>query len=298
MTFIGVGAMSGPMIENALKAGYRARLYNRTRSRAEAFAGNGVEIFERPEDAVLPGGLVLSCLAADAALEDVFGDGRVFERMGAGSLHVSTSTCRPETQRRLHDALTRAGGMHVSAPLLGRPDLVAARKQSFLWSGSPRGKELAEPVLARLSAKRFDFGAEPETAAVVKICTNYLIASAIQSMAEAMAAAEKRGVDLSAMHEMWTNTIFGSVVHRGYGASILARQYTKPLFRLDLGLKDVRLAKELGESSSAPLLGATLLEEQLALALERGLAGFDWTGLADLSFERAGLPTAEKPTER
>jgi 3-hydroxyisobutyrate dehydrogenase-like beta-hydroxyacid dehydrogenase len=251
-----------------------------------------VEVCARALDAVEPGSLVLSCLSADDALDAVFGDGRVFERMGEGSVHLSMTTCRPDTQRRLADALALVGGAHVSAPLLGRPDLVKAKKHSVLLSGLAEAKARAEPVLSRLSARRFDFGEAPEAAAVVKLSTNHLIAAAIQSMAEAIAVAEKNGVDAAAMHRMWTETIFGSVVHQGYGRAIVDRSYTEPLFELDLGLKDVRLAKALGEESGAALPTAEVLERELRAAVDEGLSSYDWTGVADRSFARAGLPTA------
>lgn len=297
LVVLGVGAMSVPMIENARASGIPLRIWNRTVARAEALGGSGVQVFERAEDAVEPGALVFSCFSADDALDEVFGDGRVFKRMGRGSVHLSMTTCRPDTQRRLADALAQVGGAHVSAPLLGRPDLVRARKHSVLLSGVGEAKARAEPALAALSARRFDFGAAPEAAAVVKLCTNHLIAAAIQTMAESIALAEKNGVDPGAMHAMWTETIFGSVVHQGYGRSIVDRSYTEPLFRLDLGLKDVRLVKALGEASGAEVPTAELLERELRAAVDAGLARYDWTGVADRSFARAGLPTATPTTD-
>jgi 3-hydroxyisobutyrate dehydrogenase len=42
--FIGLGAMGEPMARNLLRAGHALKVYNRTRSRAEALAGYGATI--------------------------------------------------------------------------------------------------------------------------------------------------------------------------------------------------------------------------------------------------------------
>jgi len=81
--FIGLGAMGQPMAANLLAAGYKLRVYNRTAAKAEALVKAGATRVERPGDATPPGGVVITMLADDAAVEQVtLGPGGLAERLG------------------------------------------------------------------------------------------------------------------------------------------------------------------------------------------------------------------------
>ena len=68
MGFIGLGAMGEPMARNLFKAGHALKVYNRTRSRAEALASEGATLAETPA-AACTAGVVDTMLADDAAVE-------------------------------------------------------------------------------------------------------------------------------------------------------------------------------------------------------------------------------------
>ena len=79
---------------------------------------------------------------------------------------------------------------------------------------------------------------------VVKLGGNFLIASAIEAMAESLALAEANGVDRVAMMEMLNSTIFDCLIYKGYGQRVSERDhlpYPDAHFALELGLKDVSL---------------------------------------------------------
>src|SRR5271167_4249705 len=82
--FIGLGAMGTPMAVNLTAAGYKLRVYNRTASKADALVATGAIRVERPGDAAQTGGVAITMLADDAALEQVtLGAGGLAERLGA-----------------------------------------------------------------------------------------------------------------------------------------------------------------------------------------------------------------------
>ena len=100
--FVGLGAMGEPMAANLAAAGYKLRVYNRTPSKADALVAMGATRVERPGDAAPAGGVAITMLADDAALEQItLGGGGLAERLGAGGIHVSMSTVAPATARRL-----------------------------------------------------------------------------------------------------------------------------------------------------------------------------------------------------
>jgi NAD(P)-dependent dehydrogenase (short-subunit alcohol dehydrogenase family) len=69
--FIGLGNMGAQMARNLLEAGFKVTVYNRTRERAEALAASGAVIAASPQAAVVPGGIVVTMLANDLALQSV-----------------------------------------------------------------------------------------------------------------------------------------------------------------------------------------------------------------------------------
>ena len=61
-------------------------------------------------------------------------------------------------------------------------------------SGNQKGRLIATELLSS-GGSIIDYGDDIGAANVVKLCGNFLIASSIESIAEAMALSEKHGVD-------------------------------------------------------------------------------------------------------
>src|SRR5262245_48666668 len=216
--FLGIGNMGQPMAANLLKAGYPVRVWNRTPGRAAALAAQGATSVSRPEEVAEPGGLVISSLSNDRVLEVVVGANReLLHRLGPGGIHVSTSTVAPETSRRLDEGHRNYGVTYLAAPVLGRPDAAAAAKLWVFLSGPAAARERAQPVLRALGQGVFDLGEDPGAANVVKLACNFLLASAIEAMAEAFTLAEKNGVERHHLADLLVQTVFGCPAYRNYG---------------------------------------------------------------------------------
>jgi 3-hydroxyisobutyrate dehydrogenase-like beta-hydroxyacid dehydrogenase len=194
--FIGLGRMGKPMAENLLAAGYRLRVFNRSADKAVSLAESGATVVATPADTAETGGIVMSCVADDAALEAVMGrSGELAERLGKGGVHVSMSTVLPETADALSRRHAACGGCYVAAPVMGRPDVVKAAKQSYYIAGDAAAKDRIRPVLEAIGKRIFDFGENPADANTAKLGANFLIAASIEAMSEAFTLVEKNGVD-------------------------------------------------------------------------------------------------------
>jgi 3-hydroxyisobutyrate dehydrogenase-like beta-hydroxyacid dehydrogenase len=288
--FIGLGNMGHPMAANLLKAGYPVRVWNRTPGRAGDLAAQGATVVSRPEEAAESGALVISSLSNDRVLEEVVGaNHKLLRRLGPGGIHISTSTVAPETSRRLAEGHKQFGVTYLAAPVLGRPDAAAAAKLWIFLSGSAEAKERAQPVLRALGQGVVDLGEDPGAANVVKLACNFLLASAIEAMAEAFALVEKNGVERRLVAELLGQTIFDCPAYRNYSRQIADQRYEPALFKLSLGLKDVSLALQTAASSMVPMPLASLLHDHLLAAVAKGRGDLDWTGLAGEVSEAAGL---------
>jgi 3-hydroxyisobutyrate dehydrogenase-like beta-hydroxyacid dehydrogenase len=288
--FIGIGMMGFPMALNLLKAGYDLTVYNRTPEKASSLIELGAAMEKNPLNVAQPGGIVMSCVSEDDALTAVVGEnGQLAERLGKGGIHVSMSTILPRTAARLARQQSSFGGYYVAAPVMGRPDIVLAKKQSYFIAGDEDAKKRAEPLLAAMGMKIFDFGDVPESANVAKLAANFLIASAIEAMAEAFTLVSKNNGEPDKLLDALGSTLFACPIYQNYGRQILDKKHKEPLFKLKLGQKDVRLVSETASESNTPMRFARVLQDRFSEAVSHGLSDYDWTAIASEVEREAGL---------
>ena len=290
ISFVGLGNMGLAMATNLIEAGFGLRVYNRTAEKAQPLIAKGAKFCDRPSDVVEPGGIVITMLANDQALEEVvFGENGILERLGPGGLHLSMSTVLPATADNLAQHHEQQGSHYLAAPVFGRPDAAAARKLWICLSGNGAAKERVLPVLNVLGQGVFDFGDDVGAANVVKLAGNFLIVSAIEAMAEAFTLAEKNGIDRTKVADLFSQTLFGCTIYQNYGRMIAQQQYEPAGFKLSLGLKDVTLVLQTARASQMPMPLASLLHDRLMAAVAKGKGDIDWTGLALEISEEAGI---------
>ncbi len=288
--FIGLGRMGEPMARNLIAAGFKLRVFNRSLAKAEPLAGLGAVVCASAAEAAQTGGIVVTMLANDAALEDVtLGAGGILKTLGRDGVHLSMSTVSPETAHRLAEAHEKTGSRYVAAPVFGRPDAAAAKELNICLSGPAAAKARVKPLLEAMGRTVHDFGTGPGTANVVKLCGNFLILAAIESLAEALALAEKHGIDRAAVATFFSETRFNCPVYKGYGAILAARRYAPPGFALELGYKDSQLIQATAAKARVPMAVADLVDERLRASIAKGRQNLDWTAIELLVAEAAGL---------
>lgn len=287
---IGLGGMGKGMASRLLEAGHPVTVWNRTASVADEFVERGARRAATPGEAVTPGGIVITMVANDAALEAVTtGADGLLERLGQGGVHLSMSTVSPALADTLAERHMASGGHYVAAPVFGRPVAAAAGKLWIAVAGPTAAKDRVRPVLEALGQSVYDFGEQPAAANVAKLGGNFLIAAAIEAMGETFALMAKRGVDGHRFHELVAGTVFACPIYQNYGRFILEREFEPPGFKLELGYKDINLALAAGAESQTPMPLASLLRDRFLSALAKGRGGIDWTAIAQQATEDAGL---------
>ena len=113
-------------------------------------------------------------------------------------------------------------------------------------------------------------GADPWVANAVKLCGNFLIAAALESLGEAFALVRKSGVDAGQFLEIINSALFNSALYGNYGAAIAKEQFEPAGFKLLLGFKDLRLVQEAAESAAVPMPLAGVLRDRLGGHRARG----------------------------
>jgi 3-hydroxyisobutyrate dehydrogenase-like beta-hydroxyacid dehydrogenase len=288
--FIGLGAMGLPMAANLIAAGIVPTVWNRTASKAAPLIAKGAAAAATPAEAASPGGVVITMLADDAAVEAVVaGADGIAARLGPGGIHVSMSTIGPTTARTLARYHSERGSTYMGAPVFGRPDNASLRQLVICTSGATAAKERVRPLLDAMGRAIFDFGEEPGAANIAKLCGNFLIGAAVEAMAEAFTMAEKGGLERGKVAEMLSQTLFACPVYQRYGQMIAAKRHTPAGFKLPLGLKDLELVLKTAGEVRAPMPVAGLVRERLVSALAKGRDEMDFSALALGVLDDAGI---------
>src|SRR6266404_4321452 len=192
--FIGLGHMGIGMAANLLKAGHEVTVYNRTPGKAHPLVGQGAYVGARVADAC-GGDAVITMLADDGAVESVvFGEHSVIDSLRPAAVHLSMSTISVALSERLAAAHANAGQRFVAAPVFGRPEAAAAAKLYIVAAGAPDAIDACLPLFEAMGHKTFPIGDQPKAANLVKLSGNFLSASVIEALGEALALVGKAGV--------------------------------------------------------------------------------------------------------
>ena len=139
-----------------------------------------------------------------------------------------------------------------------------------------------------IGQRTFVVSEEPKVANLIKLSGNFLIASVIESLGEAMALVAKAGVDRNEYLEILTSTLFGAPVYKTYGGLIARDEFEPAGFAAELGQKDIRLVLAAAEALQTPLPIASLLRDRFLTLLASGGAHLDWSAVGALSAWEAG----------
>jgi 3-hydroxyisobutyrate dehydrogenase-like beta-hydroxyacid dehydrogenase len=287
--FIGLGRMGSGMAANLIKTGHDVTVYNRTADKMAALVKQGCRAADRVAGAC-GGEAVITMLADDSAVETtVFGNEGIITALGKGCIHISMSTISVSLSEKLAEAHLRAGQRFVSAPVFGRPEAAAAGELFIVAAGPQDAVNACMPLFDDLGQKTFVLDAKPSAANLIKLSGNFLIASAIEALGEAMALIGKAGIDEGRYLDIMTSTLFVAPVYKNYGALIAKRKFEPAGFAAPLGYKDMRLTLEAADGLRVPMPFASLLKERFLRLLAQDGDKLDWSAIAQLAAEDAGV---------
>jgi 3-hydroxyisobutyrate dehydrogenase-like beta-hydroxyacid dehydrogenase len=288
--FIGLGRMGAGMAANLLKAGHQVTVYNRTRAKAEALMALGARVSADVSGAC-KGQAVFTMLADDEAAENVAAaPGGILESLAPSAVHISSSTISVELSERLARTHAEAGQGFVAAPVFGRPDVAQAGNLFVVAAGAPNVVAAIAPLLDAIGQKTFVISETAQAANLVKLSGNFLLASVIEALGEALALVSKGGVDKHEYLELLTSTLFGAPVYRTYGALIADEKFEPAGFAAPLGQKDIRLLLAAAEDLRVPLPLASLLRDRFLALLAHNGEKLDWSAIGGLAAKDAGMP--------
>ena len=207
----------------------------------------------------------------------------IIGKLRKGATHISMSTISVALSKELAQAHAAAGQRFVAAPVFGRPEMAAAAKLFIVAAGDPATVDACRPLFDAMGQQMFPIGTEPSAANLVKLSGNFLLASAIEALGEAIALVGKAGIDRHAFVDLLTSTIFPAPAYKTYGGLIADNKFQPAKFAAPLGFKDIRLALAAAESLRVPMPLGSLLHDRFLRLLAQGGDNLDWAAIGGLA---------------
>lgn len=294
--FIGLGQMGRGMVSRLLDNGHHVIVWNRTRTTAEAFAARDARVASIAHE-TLDSEVVITMLADDTAVQAVWIDGGLAQQLPASSVHLNMASVSPRLGAQLDRLHKQHGSAYVSAPVFGRPEFAARGELDIVAAGAPAALARCEPLFNVLGRRWFKVADEAPKANALKVARNFLLATLIEGMGEAMALAQQAGISPRVFYDIVTGTAMNSSSHINYGRLMLENP-DHPTFPLKLGLKDVELALQTAADLGVPLPSAELLRQQHLNAIAQGYGERDWAALGTYLMDSAAGRISGKSAAR
>jgi 3-hydroxyisobutyrate dehydrogenase len=281
--FLGIGLMGAPMARHLLAAGFRVRVWNRTRGKIDPLIATGAEVAASPADAADGADAVCVCVTDKAAVEALLfaGDG-VAHAARAPSVLVDFSTIGPDATVALAGKL-RAGSRTswVDAPVSGGAIGAKQRKLVIFCGGSIADIDRLAPVFGAIS-QRFTRIGDLGAGQTLKLCNQLIVATNLVAITEALNLARASGLDLAMIPDALAGGFADSIPLQIFGRRMAQGVYSPILGELSLMLKDLDAVDELARNhdSELPMTRAAL--EIYRSADERGLSHQDLAALFKL----------------
>lgn len=271
VAFCGLGLMGAPMVRRLLAAGHRVTVWNRSAGKAAALAAEGARAAATPAQAAEHADAVLVCLRDAAAVEAVvFGAGGLREAAGLRWI-ADHSSIAPEATRRFANSLkANCGAEWLDAPVSGGVSGVEAGTLAVMAGGSESVFEEAARVMAAYAARITRMG-EVGAGQATKLCNQTIVASTVLAIAEAVALAQRNGIDVARLPEAlaggWADSrplqVFVPRMVQAHEHSIGA---------LSTMLKDVETVAAVARAAGLPMPLTSTVQQVLRIAAGMGLA--------------------------
>ncbi len=284
--FVGLGAMGWPMAARLVGAGYGVAVADAAPGRAESFAREvGGAACASAADAARGAGFLVTILPTSRQVETVLTEAR--PSLARGTLVIEMTSGQPAATRRLAEALAADGIGMVDAPVSGGVPRARDGTLAIMAGGEAAELDRAEPLLRAMGTTIHRVGAVGAGQAM-KALNNLVSAGGFLIAVEALLIGQRFGLDPALMVDVLNaSTGMNNSTQKKLRQQVLSRAFDAG-FGLDLMVKDLSIALEVGRDMGTPTPFAALCREMWASAAAMLGPGQDHTAMARLSEQLAG----------
>jgi 3-hydroxyisobutyrate dehydrogenase-like beta-hydroxyacid dehydrogenase len=286
--FVGVGRMGGPMALRLLDAGFPLTVYDTNADAVTALVNRGAKSAASAEAVASAADIVLMSLPTPPIVHAVsVGESGILRGSRLTTL-IDLSTTGPSVASVVARAAKERNVAWVDSPVSGGVAGAAKGTLAVMVSCEQATFPVVDPVL-KTFGKTFYVGEKPGLAQIAKLANNLLAASAIVVSSEAVAMGVKAGLDAKVLIDI-INAGSGrnSATQDKFPRSILTRTFDFG-FATGLSYKDVRLCIDEAEALGVPMVAGAAVRQMLAITQARFGADSDFTCIAKVVEEWAGV---------
>ena len=286
--WIGLGRMGEAMVKRLTKAGHAARVWNRTRSKAEPLAEYGAHIVVSKLD-LADSDVVFTMVSTTDDLKQVlFAEGGLTTGPKKPRIVVDSSSISQEGSAEIRARLEAMGVAYLCAPVSGNAKVAKAGKLLIVASGPKALYTEVEPYLQAMGRKVMWVG-EGELARVWKIAHNTMFGVVIQNLCEITVMAEKAGIPRHVFLTSINDSVLGSMYTRYKTPMLTNLTFDQVTFTPKLLLKDMDLGLGAAKSYGVPMPAAAATRESIARMVGQGYDHIDFAVLLEETAKDSGL---------
>ena len=240
------------MVRNLMKAGFELHLYARHPEKVQLLIGEGAILHDSIAACTKASEAVVTMVGFPQDVEEVyFAPNNILDSAKPGTWLIDMTTTSPVLAQRLF-AEGSARGLHIlDAPVTGGNMGAENGTLSILVGGVQQDVEACMPLFQAMG-NNINHQGPAGYGQNAKLANQIIVAGTLSSVCEAIAYAEKQGLDPEALFAAISTGAAGSFQLNSLGPKMLARDYAPGFFLKHL-VKDMKLTQEAAQARGLQL---------------------------------------------
>lgn len=275
ISFLGIGLMGAPMVNNLLNAGFKLSLWNRSLEKMLPYKDRA-ELHESVTSAIAGADMVITMLETGQVVDSVLYSSQAYKSLKAGTLVIDMSSIPPSLARLHAGKVSEQAALYLDAPVSGGTRGASEATLSIMVGGAHEAFNRAQPVFNALGrATRIgDVGCGQ----VCKLANQAIVGITIGAVSEALLLASENGADLEAVHQALSGGFAASTILEQHGKRMLTRNF-QPGATSRVQLKDLQTILDEARLSNLNLPLAQRTFELYRSLVANGHEAVDHSGL-------------------
>jgi 3-hydroxyisobutyrate dehydrogenase len=285
--FIGLGNMGWPMAAQLLKAGFEVTVSDAVAGRTEEFVkGVGGVAAADVAKAASAADVIITMVPTSADVIRIVD--AIRDSLHRGQILIDMSSGAPAATQKIAAELELSGVIVLDAPVSGGVSRARTGELAIMTGGDAEALDCVDPLLRAMGTTIHRIGPVGAGQAM-KALNNLVSAGGFLIAVEALVIGQQFGLDPAVMTDVLNaSTGMNNTTQKKLKQFVLSRKFDSG-FGLDLMVKDLSIALEVGRDNAAPTPFAALCREMWAGAAATLGKGQDHTAIAKLSEQLAGV---------
>jgi len=281
VAFAGIGNMGWPMAANLVKAGFDVTVCDVVPGRAEAFAAEtGAKAAASPAEAAAGADCVVTIVPTSKQVAEAVE--AMAPSLTKGMLVIDMTSGQPGRTREIAATLAEKGVAMIDCPVSGGVPRAKTGQLAIMAGGEEADLDRADAVLKAMGTSIHRCGPIGAGQAM-KALNNLVSAAGFLIGIEALLIGQKFGLEPGKMVDVLNaSTGMNNSTQKKFRQFVLSRRFDSG-FGLDLMVKDLGIALDVGRENGVPTPFAALCREMWASASSHLGAGEDHTAVAKFS---------------